>query len=598
MPDDEATGEHRPTDQPTPDKADGEQTYGGRYEMHRRIARGGMADVYLARDSLLDRPVALKVLFPEFATDPTFVERFRREAQSAANLSHPNIVSVFDWGAVNNTYYIVMEYVEGRSLAQILKDEGPLHPDRAADIAIDVASALGFAHRNGVVHRDVKPGNVLVSPQGQVKVADFGIARAVTTEENLTRTGTVMGTATYFSPEQAKGEGVDPRSDVYSLGVVLFELLVGKPPFQSDNPVAVAYKHVQETPPRPSRLNPEIPAPLEAITLKALAKNPANRYASADELTADLRRFRAGQPVLAESLLPEDDATRAVAAVPPPDATRAIPRTVVTESTYGDEPPRRSPAFLIAIGVLLALLLLLLFILARSFGVGSSNSQGTVPDVVGMTQEEAEKALDDAGFDNVDTTKETDTTKAEGVVLAQDPGEGTELDKDSKVTLVVNTLETLVDVPDVVGDTREVATQKLDDVELKYNIKEEESDQPSGIVLSQDPDGGQKRERGEFVELVVSKGPPLIDIPSDLTNQSGTDAANRLLDLGFRTRFDPEGGPADAKVVSTDPATGTKAPKGSTVTIKTEKPEPTTTTTSSTTTTSTTSTTQPILEDP
>jgi beta-lactam-binding protein with PASTA domain len=570
-----------------PDEETPTESYGGRYEMHRRIARGGMADVYLARDSLLDRPVALKVLFPEFAADPSFVERFRREAQSAANLSHPNIVSVFDWGAVNNTYYIVMEYVEGRSLSQILKDEGPLHPDRAADIAIDVASALGFAHRNGVVHRDVKPGNVLVSPQGQVKVADFGIARAVTTEENLTRTGTVMGTATYFSPEQAKGEAVDPRSDVYSLGVVLFELLVGKPPFQSDNPVAVAYKHVQETPPRPSRLNPEIPAPLEAITLKALAKNPANRYASADELTADLRRFRAGQPVLAESLLPEDDATRAVAAVPPPDATRAIPRTVITESTAGNEPPRRSPAFLIAIGVLLALLLLLLFLLARSFGVGSSNSQGTVPDVVGMTQEEAEKELDDAGFDNVATTKETDTTKAEGVVLSQDPGEGTKLDKDSKVTLVVNTLQTLVDVPDVVGDLRGVAVQKLEDVGLLANVTEEDSDEPEGTVLSQDPDGGQKRERGETIQLVVSKGPPLIDIPTDITNLSGTEAANRLLDLGFRTRFDPTGGPADAPVESTDPAMGTKAPKGSFVTIKTELP-PTTTTSTSTTTTSTT----------
>src|SRR3954471_7980443 len=251
------------------------KVYGGRYELHRKIARGGMADVYLARDSLLDRPVALKVLFPEFATDRSFVERFRREAQAAANLSHPNIVSVYDWGEEGGTYFIVMEYVEGRSLAQILRDEGPLLPDRAADIATDIAAALGFAHRNGVIHRDVKPGNVLISPLGQVKVTDFGIARAVTTQDNLTQTGTVMGTATYFSPEQARGESVDPRSDVYSLGVVLYELLTGEPPFTGDNPVSVAYKHVQEQPDRVTTRNPQVPVALEAVTMKALAKNPA-----------------------------------------------------------------------------------------------------------------------------------------------------------------------------------------------------------------------------------------------------------------------------------------------------------------------------------
>src|SRR4051812_44252997 len=258
----------------------GPQVFNDRYEVLRRIARGGMAEVFLARDLLLDRPVALKVLFREFAVDPSFVERFRREAQSAANLSHPNIVGVYDSGESNGTYFIVMEYIEGRSLAQIIRDDGPLSPDRAADVATDVAAALGFAHRNGVVHRDVKPGNVLISPSGQVKVTDFGIARALGADpdSNLTQAGSVMGTATYFAPEQAQGLPLDPRSDLYSLGVVLYETVTGRAPFSGESPVAIAYKHVQEQPPPPRHLNTNVPTDLEAIILKLLSKNPQARY--------------------------------------------------------------------------------------------------------------------------------------------------------------------------------------------------------------------------------------------------------------------------------------------------------------------------------
>jgi serine/threonine protein kinase len=246
--------------------------YNGRYELVRQIARGGMADVYLARDLLLDRPVALKVLFAEFSVDESFVQRFRREAQSAANLTHPNVVSIFDWGEADRTYFIVMEYVDGEPLSRLIREHGPLEPRRAAAIASSVAAGLAYAHRHGVVHRDVKPGNVLLANDGQVKVTDFGIARATGDDESLTKTGAVMGTATYFSPEQAQGEPVDGRSDVYSLGVVLYEMLAGEPPFRGENPLAIAYKHVQEQPVPLRQRNPAVPPALEAIVARAMAK--------------------------------------------------------------------------------------------------------------------------------------------------------------------------------------------------------------------------------------------------------------------------------------------------------------------------------------
>src|SRR6202012_1519215 len=271
--------------------------YSGRYELTHLIARGGMAQVYRAMDRQLERPVALKVLFPELSVDRTFVERFRREAQAAANLSHPNIVPVFDWGEDDGSYFIVMEYVEGPPLSAVLRDPQPMPPRQIATIGAGVAAALAFAHRHGVVHRDVKPGNVLITPDGDVKVTDFGIARAMNTEESLTQTGAVMGTAAYFSPEQAEGKGVDARSDISSLGVVLYEMAVGRPPFTGDSPVAVASKHVRDQPVLPREANAAVPPALEAVIMKAMAKNPDDRYGSAEELRADLLRFADGRPV-------------------------------------------------------------------------------------------------------------------------------------------------------------------------------------------------------------------------------------------------------------------------------------------------------------
>src|SRR5450432_2555755 len=300
------------------------QVFSNRYHIEREIAHGGMAEVYLARDESLDRLVALKALFPEYAREPSFVERFRREAQAAANLNHPNIVAIYDWGQESGTYFIVMEYVEGRSLRDLIRSEGALDPGQAADITAEIASALAFAHRSGVVHRDVKPGNVLLTKSGTVKVTDFGIARAGTSD-GLTQTGSVMGTATYFSPEQAQGLPVDGRSDVYALGVVLYEMVTGVAPFVAASPVSVAYKHVREEPAPPSSIVPDLPGAMDRIVLTAMTKDVDARYQSAQDLRSDLLRFERGRPLAGAPMtaMPAELPTAAVVPVVVP-APRAV----------------------------------------------------------------------------------------------------------------------------------------------------------------------------------------------------------------------------------------------------------------------------------
>ena len=331
---------------------------GERYEVLESAGAGGMAQVYRGTDTVLNRTVAIKVLGPQYAQDEGFVERFRREAQAAARLNHPNVVSVFDTGSDGPVHYIVMEYVAGRTLAQVLGAEGHLQPERAAEIAASVAGALSFAHAAGIVHRDVKPGNIMIAPSGEVKVMDFGIARAASSEP-LTQTATVLGTASYLSPEQAQGGSVDARSDIYSLGVVLYESLTGQPPFQADSPVAVAYKHVQEAPVLPTEIMPGIPPDLEAVVLKAMAKNPANRYASAEEMREDLERFLSGRPVLATPVLA--DAATVAAPVGAGAAAVAEP-TMMAAAPEGLQRPAGRSRWLVGLGagLLIGILVLVL----------------------------------------------------------------------------------------------------------------------------------------------------------------------------------------------------------------------------------------------
>ena len=557
------------------------QTFGTRYRPERLIARGGMADVYEARDLLLDRLVALKVLFPELSTNPTFVERFRREAQSAAALSHPNIVSVYDWGPANSTYFIAMELVTGSTLADVIRESGTVAPGRAAVIGADVALALAFAHRHGVVHRDIKPSNVLLTEDGMVKVADFGIARAVTNDEDLTQTGAVLGTATYISPEQARGEDLDGRSDVYSLGIVMYEMLTGTAPFLAETPIAVAYKHVTERPAAPRSINPSIPPALETIVLKCLQKDRANRYSDAGELRSDLLRFLDDRPIragtvemaaVAETTLLAAGVTTAgprTQFISPIESTSSIP-IVGANSTQPKRRHRVWPWILLLIIILLLAAAGIIFgkkLLASHARPKPTVTTVLVPNVTGAGEQGATSALTRAGLQS--NIQFRNSSQSSGTVIGESPRGGSRAKKGSTVTLLVSSGPASVTVPNVKGQSSATAESTLLAKSFNVSTNYKHASASQGTVIGESPAAGQSVAKGSTVILTVSSGPSQLTVPN-VAGDSLATASNKLGSDGLQVgsvNYQTSNSVPSGDVISTSPSSGSQVAPNSSVNL-------------------------------
>src|SRR5919201_3779982 len=518
--------------------------FDGRYRIVRKLGAGGMADVYLAEDQELGRRVAIKILNDRHAADDQFIERFRREAKNAAGLSHPNIVSIYDRGTAEGTYYIAMEYLDGRSLKEMIVGRGPAPIKAAIEFARQVLAAVGFAHRHGIVHRDIKPHNVLVSPEGRLKVTDFGIARSGASQ--MTEVGSIIGTAQYLSPEQARGSPVDQTSDLYSVGVVLYEMLTGQVPFTGDTPLEIAMKHLSEVPVPPSELRPEVPHDLDLVVLRALAKDPSDRYQTAEDMDADLKRVLDGMPIGAET---ESAATAVLAGA---GALAAAPTSVITRETqvaqrpapptreppagyYGYEGPprRRRPIWpwILAVLLLAAAGLAAWFAYTKIQQQLNNNKPVSVPDVRGLREP---LAVDKIRSHHLvpDVMHQHSESVGKGIVISQDEGAGLRIAKGSTVHIHVSTGPPPVDVPNVIGKTRDDAVATLTSAGLKPKVFLIHSPKTADTVTGQDPPGGTTVRKGSRVRLNVSSGPAPVQVPNVVGLQYD-EAKTQLEGAGF-----------------------------------------------------------------
>ena len=541
---------------------------GDRYDVGQVIGRGGMAEVYEGTDRRLNRRVAIKVLRPDLARDPMFQERFRREAQSAAGLNHPNIVAIYDTGedlvgdgsSQVSIPYIVMEYVDGVTLRHMLSNGPRILPERALEVIAGVLAALDYAHRHGIVHRDIKPANIMINSHGDAKVMDFGIARAMSdAATSVTATSAVMGTAQYLSPEQARGESVDARSDIYSTGCVLYELLTSNPPFNGESPVSIAYQHVNETPKLPSSTDPSIPPTLDSITMTALTKSPANRYQTAAEMRIDIERAIAGLPISNRpNSAPVDDDMNSTTVLP---LTNSAPVTDVAVKTKS----KRKKWITVAIATVVSALLLL--VIGNQL-LPKSQALVTTPNLKSKTVDEAKIALTDIGLKLGTETPQADDNVPKGIVIGQDPAPGELLESGQAVNLIVSAGKDQVPVPDLVDllsieDARSVLTEaKL----LLGRVTPVDSDKPEGTVLEQNPAANVVVDVGALISVTVSNGK--IPIPN-VVGQNDTQAKNTLINAGFLVDIVKQ---ADATVaagivLAQFPETDVLAAKGSIVTL-------------------------------